>query len=285
MLKLRSSLYGRIPRGYRRRIREYRRTISKYGSRWKANSVQVIKTHHSEHFLMLRRQLPIITNLYRINGAFHYEDPETEVFLKHLTEGDVFIDVGANCGYYTLLAHRKCSQVFAFEPGRQFFKALQINLLLNSVTNATVLNYGLFSENKEAYLKLNRGKIILTDSESVKQTDLEAIRNHDPNFEKVTIRIFDEVREEIQISKVDFLKVDVEGAEVDVLRGMEKTLQEEHPKILLSVHPSKMKIFDKQNQDILNLLKQFKYQFEPIVGKPEGVTRADYLDNYSLYCW
>ncbi|MBI3089369.1 MAG: FkbM family methyltransferase [Candidatus Tectomicrobia bacterium] len=252
---------------------------------YRGEPIKVVKTHHRAGFRMLMPQEALLGNLFLVGGTFRWEEEETEIVLQHLSPTDVFVDIGANTGYYTLLAQARCRRVYAFEPGKQFFRELLANLSLNDGANVTALNYGLFSGAHEAYLKVSRGKLIFPAAASVKQSDLEAINRRDANFEKIDLRVFDEVREELGIPKVDFLKVDVEGAEIDVLLGMRRTLSEEHPSILLSVHPSKLTTFGRRNDDLFDLLRKFGYEFRAISGIEEEVVQPSYTLNSTLFCW
>lgn len=278
MFHLLLKLYQRLSRTQRRRIRAF---LGPYRS----DPIKVVKTHHRAGFRMLMPQGALIGNLFLVVAAFRWEEEETEIVLQHLSPTDVFLDIGANRGYYTLLAQSRCRRVYAFEPGKQFFRELLANLSLNGGANVTALNYGLFSGAHEAYLKVSRGKLIFPAAPAAKRSDLDAITRRDENFEKIDLRVFDEVREELGIPKVDFLKVDVEGAEIDVLLGMRRTLGEEYPKILLSVHPSKLTTFGRRNDDLFELLQKFAYKFRAISGVEEEVVEPSYTLNYSLFCW
>ncbi len=69
-----------------------------------------------------------------------YEPLETQLLLKRLKPGQTFVDIGANIGYYTLLAARQvgpAGRVYAFEPDEENFKLLQKNTEINGYSNVT----------------------------------------------------------------------------------------------------------------------------------------------------
>lgn len=281
------NLFSYFIKAYNYIPRKYRRKISRFRS--KKQGILTIKQARHENFFMIKeRVIPLFSDLYIIENTFTYEPFETSILKENICATDTFIDVGANVGYFTLLAHDKCSHVYSFEPDQDSFRRMQANLILNNVKNATTLNYALFNEEGISHLKKNRGKVIMTNSERfrLKDSDQKAIQSNDENFEQINLRVFDKLREEIGIPKVDFIKMDIEGAEIEALFGMERTLKEEHPKILLSVHPGKLKPFSRNNQDIYTFLEKLKYQYK-VVGKEaiSQVKDSSYNPNYTLFCW
>ena len=143
-----------------------------------------------------------------------WERTETEWFLRSLRPGDVVVDVGANIGYYTLLAAQKVGEsgkVFAFEPDPSNFSLLQDNVKLNGFSNV-VLERKAVSDAP--------GVLRLYTSES--NTGDHRIFNpegEERSFEEVpavTLDGYFEGREE----SVDFVKIDTQGAEGKILAGM-----------------------------------------------------------------
>lgn len=127
------------------------------------------------------------------------------------------LDVGANRGEYSLgvLPFFKAAQVFAFELSPTTFELLEKNLKNSSVI---AFNYGLGNENKRCPLFKN-------DPYSRMGSLTRHPSSSDEFTETVQIRKLDEVFPELDISMVDFLKIDVEGHELDVLNGARKLLE------------------------------------------------------------
>ncbi len=156
-----------------------------------------------------------------------YEPAETRLLLERLKAGQTFVDIGANIGYYTLLAARQvgpAGRVFAFEPDPDNFKLLQKNIALNGYANVTLSPQALSNRVGEARLflnPLNRGDHRLYDSKdgraavTVPQTTLEDY------FKKLE-------------PLPHFIKMDIQGAESAALQGMRNLLSRCPQLILVS---------------------------------------------------
>jgi len=138
-------------------------------------------------------------------------EPKTTRFIEWLLrpgKGKTFVDVGAQAGYYSLLATKMGARVYAFEPSTSNRKMLEESIALNNAKNITVYKAALSDKNGEA--KLYNGK---TPGEN----SLNATGN---GFEIVSTVRFDD----LEIPVPDIIKIDVEGAERQVLEGMQSVL-------------------------------------------------------------
>lgn len=152
-----------------------------------------------------------------------YEIITTNFFKEVLRQGDVVLDIGANCGALTLVAASlvKDGKLYAFEPAQSVRSRLQGNIDLNPHLKdvVTVLPYG---------IGLTRSK---------------GFYNEDPNYRgngslqvqaqgiAIDILSLDEWVALEKLDKIDFIKIDVEGMEYDVLRGGKSVLETHHPMI------------------------------------------------------
>jgi FkbM family methyltransferase len=173
-----------------------------------------------------------------------YEPATTEALLRWLTPGDVFVDIGANAGYFTVLAAMRVGpggRVFAFEPNpavrRQLRRHVDLNALGDRVTIADVA----LAERDEDAVPLfvscwpeNDGISSLTPSaETMARGGLRG----DATV-AVTVRRFDTWAAAATVSKIDVIKIDVEGAEAQVLRGMAGTLERCKPRRIICETPN-----------------------------------------------
>ncbi len=147
-----------------------------------------------------------------------YEEFETGFLRTKIKPGDVVVDVGANIGYYTTIFSRLAGEngkVFAFEPDPENFRILKSNMELNGCKNAVLEQKALSDKSGRIKLYLNednRGDHRIYDSgDSRDFVEIEAIK------------LDDALRGES--SGINFLKMDVQGAEVLVLRGAEEVLK------------------------------------------------------------
>jgi FkbM family methyltransferase len=162
---------------------------------------------------------------------------KTEVIARYsgLREG-TFIDVGVNLGQ-TLLDVRACSPEVAyvgFEPNPACVGYVRRLIAANRFSNCTVIPTALSST--VGLVPLYHGPNQLTDPAS---TLIANLRPHSRNAEAqwVPTMVFDVMAPVIGIEAVCFVKVDVEGAELEVLQGMRETLGRDRPPVLVEVLP------------------------------------------------
>jgi FkbM family methyltransferase len=157
-----------------------------------------------------------------------YEPEQTREFERLVRFGSVVYDIGAHFGYYTLLASRlvgSAGRVFAFEPSPGNLGFLRRHLDLNAIQNVEVLELAL--ANREGTAKFDAaggsgvGHLAESGSLEVQVTTLDAISS--------------------RLAPPNVLKIDVEGAEFDLLRGARTTLDKYRPTIFLALHSDELK--------------------------------------------
>ena len=165
--------------------------------------------------------------------SFVYGTWEPEVIgavTATVKSGMTVIDIGAHIGYYTLL-FAKCvgpnGHVAAFEPLPSNFALLQKNIQLNNLQNVRLLNQAVFSRTQGITISVpddqpNPGSGSMYNEKGVKQYHVDAV-SLDDFCEQSALR-------------PDILKMDVEGAEYDVLMGAVKTIGRCRPKLLIELH-------------------------------------------------
>mgnify|MGYP001770791491 CR=1 FL=1 len=164
--------------------------------------------------------------------------------------GDVFLDVGAHVGKYALQVARIVGNeglVIAIEPMPEHFKELVRNIRLNGFRNVIPLNIAAWKE--EAILKLYLSG---SGRHSVKY-------NHGLGFIKVKARPLDAVLRELNVNCVNWIKIDVEGAEYEVLLGLSNTLRRCSPKVIIE-------IWNENKQATLKLMKDLGFKEHEING-------------------
>ena len=158
----------------------------------------------------------------RHRKAEFYEQEELDIIARHFN-GGVFVDVGANVGNHSLyaLAFLDAAKVVAFEPVPNASLLLEINIALNGLQDRVVLHRkGLsdapgFAKPETDPRKIdNLGATRLAASE----TGLELARGDD-----------------VLCEKVDFIKIDVEGLELQVLEGLRRTISDSRPPLFVEV--------------------------------------------------
>ena len=162
----------------------------------------------------------------------NYEPGETKVFRSLLKPGDTFIDVGANIGWYALIASKivgPSGRVIAFEPAPASFALMRRNAQINDCRNTTLVEKAL--SDKKGTLRLNLGETNKAHNSILKTAETR-------DSVEVEANTLDEYLEGDE-GEIALIKMDVEGAEGFVLAGMRKTL-EKHPKtaIIMEFFPS-----------------------------------------------
>ncbi|MBE3128584.1 MAG: FkbM family methyltransferase [Actinobacteria bacterium] len=180
-------------------------------------------------------------------GSNYYERESREYF--ELDSGN-FIDVGANIGKFSVIVAKNLyGKVYAIEPHPQTFDILRKNIKLNNLKNVEAINFACSSKKGDIDLYIDErgtlGHSIKADSKSVGKRKI-----------KVKAICLDD----LEIDNVKLIKIDVEGAESDVLKGAKKILERYHPKI----------IFEAWDESYLEkvriVLRDFNYQIKNISG-------------------
>jgi FkbM family methyltransferase len=180
------------------------------------------------------------------NGFEGFERVQSKVFIQLISEADVFLDVGANVGYYSLLAsaYRPNIRIEAFEPLPAAFRYLQDNLRLNGSGNSTAHNVAVSDRVGTETFYFSRNPSFnfvhdqLTSTGSLDRS--QATHTEDPvEINAFTVTLDGFVREN-DLSRVDVIKLDTEATEDRVLSGSEWVLREFRPHIFCEVLPGKI---------------------------------------------
>jgi len=146
-----------------------------------------------------------------------------DFILNKLKQGDIFVDVGANVGYYTILASKLVGvngKVFAIEPVPQTLKVLRFNIKLNGLKNVIVVDKAGWHTRTKLKLKIPMNEFGL--SSYFRSGGLEV------NVDAIPL---DEVLNCTNRLEIKLIKLDVEGAEYEVLKGSIETLK--HTKFVI----------------------------------------------------
>lgn len=209
--------------------------------------------------------------------AGKFETAELEFTQRFLQPGMTVLDIGANCGLYTLLASHCVGahgRVFAFEPSPRERKRLRTHLWLNCCTNARILPYALGSHSAQADLYVVQGAETGCNSLRPPQVAEPVMPT------RVEIRTLDDFLEREKLSEVDFIKMDVEGGELEVLKGAARLFQGPRlPALLLEVSDLRTAAWNYKAREILHLLQERSYTFFS-VSAGGSLVPPDYSEDY-----
>jgi FkbM family methyltransferase len=186
---------------------------------------------------------------YRIHCPLNKEDfivmtkHEEEIIGKfHPKEGDTVVDVGAHMGRYTIPSSKSVGtsgKVIAVEAHPYNFKMLKHNLSLNKLRNVSVLNQAVYSQKARLKLYLPDEDLGFTTHHSLMANYLNSKLSKDVerSYIEVEADTLDNLLKSRGINEVNWIKIDVEGAEYEVLKGAKEILSaNKHISILVEVH-------------------------------------------------
>ncbi len=184
-----------------------------------------------------------------------YEPQTSKIFKNFISSGDIVMDIGANIGYFTLLAARLVGQygkVLAFEPVPYFLELICSSARLNNLTNITAFQMALSDTPGEGHIFLDKKNLGLASPVSNNVIDL----SESLQVKYTTIDIF---CEENGI-KPNFVKIDVQGYELKVLRGAIKLLQRGNAKLYFEFWPRGINNAGDMPEEIFYLLEATGYK-------------------------
>lgn len=194
----------------------------------------------------------------RLSGGKKHEPIVTKMLIDSLNKTDIFVDVGTHLGYFTCLAGKILThgKVHAFEVDKHAFNLLEKNIKLNKLSNVEAFNYGV--SDQEGFVKIP--KI------SSPKTDLSLIINENrKDYSSVKAISLDKFFKEKK-AKPNVMKIDVEGAELLVLKGMQSLLENENLTLFLELHGNELNKFNTDSKEIISFLNDRGYIVYEIVN-------------------
>ena len=207
--------------------------------------------------------------------AGRYEPQETALVRAILRPGMTFVDVGANWGYFTLLAAHLVGtggRVVSLEPDPRLFRMLHENVVRNSLTRVTALQVAAAAE---------AGTLTLAGyNESDGNFGISRVVSGGqemPGTFQVAARSLDALFDELGVRDIDLLKMDIEGAEGFALPGSAKSLANRGiHRLLLELHPARLAEHGHSAQDIIQHLLGVGYRAWTVDHSHAGSRRAVY---------
>jgi FkbM family methyltransferase len=192
-----------------------------------------------------------------VTGSF--EDAEAQFLIRYLRPGMTVLDLGAHHGFYTLLSS-KCvgpdGRVIAFEPSPREGVRLRTHVRLNKCRNVSIESVALGSTNGTAKLFLVDGQEDWCNS--LRPPAVQA------STRVVTVDVIslDHYLSRAELGSIDFIKLDVEGAELEVLKGARTLLHsEKRPVFLAEIYDIRTAAWGYRAHEIVQMLKSCGYSW------------------------
>lgn len=196
--------------------------------------------------------------------GFH-ELNEWRFLNKYLTPEMTFVDIGSNQGEYALFAGKRLTHgsVLAFEPVDFFFDLLTKNIVRNKFSNIRAFHYGLSDQDmqmpiyrEEKGTEANEG--LASIFKSGRRTTF---------LQDIELKTLDGVTPSLSLSRIDFIKIDVEGAEMMVLKGARKTLAQYKPLVMMEISKNNYAAAGYTVDEVLDFFSALGYSLRTITKK------------------
>lgn len=177
-----------------------------------------------------------VRNQYTL--PFNLAEQEVDIYTLgpvHIKPGDVVLDCGANVGVYTRKALKAGAKlIIAIEPAPENIDVLQRNFAAE-IRQGRVIVYPKGVWDKEDTLILHKNSDDSAADSFVINQERDKKTTHAPD-EKLPVTTIDQIVAELGLDRVDFIKMDIEGAEVRAVRGARKTIARDHPRMALCAY-------------------------------------------------
>lgn len=167
-----------------------------------------------------------------------------------ISPGDIVIDAGANFGYNAVLMGKRIGPtglLVAFEPQRIVYQQLSGNLILNNIFNSITFQAALGNEQSTSTMK-----VVDYESNWINIGDTSI----GEGGEKIDVYTLDQ----IELEKLDFIKIDIQGYELFMLQGAKNTLEQYKPTLFIEIEPHQLIKFNITETQLIDYIKSFGYR-------------------------
>lgn len=185
-------------------------------------------------------------------------DPHRYHRFREASKGDVILDVGAHIGSLTIRDAKRVGDtglVVSIEPLPTSYKIIKENILLNELKNVIPLNLALTDYNGTAQFKITEhpeGSFLANMGPCSRPKICRVIT--------VPVKKIDDIVDELALDKIDFIKIDAEGAELAILRGARKTLHENDVHLAIASYHTAQEVHEVSSYLVANEFRVFVSQ-------------------------
>ena len=212
-------------------------------------------------------KLTLPQNLDFVRGST--EPPVQKCVAEHLVPGGVFYDVGANVGFFSLLAARcvgKAGSVYAFEPVTLNAEAIRRNAELNGFGNIFVFEVA-------ADAKTGTGELFVTEWDGGASLSRSAVSPMERVQRRaVSVVALDDLIDAQSLRPPTLVKIDVEGAEIGAIHGMLKTIAKFRPVLVFEVDDGDKAVFAQRREMLDRFVAELGYRITHLEDSYPNVT-------------
>jgi FkbM family methyltransferase len=217
-----------------------------------------------------------------IAGAKTYEPHVTRALLPLLLPGTVFLDIGANIGYYTLLAASRIGgegKVLAFEPNPDNCEILTCSIRENCFKNITLYPYAVAEKEQELRIYPD-----MTNSTSLVVGEQYRTADSGAPAHVVKAVALDNFLK--GCDKIDIVKIDIDGGEPLALKGMQKLIQNHRPVLFVEFCPELIRTVSQVNpESLLDQLGELGYDLHVLATSgersPHALRKTQILEQFA----
>lgn len=216
-----------------------------------------------------------------------WERKYMEIFCQKIKEGDVVVDVGAYIGVFSLLASERVGNkgcVYAFEPVPRNYERLMRNLKVNQVKNVKAYNLGLSDKNETLSFSVPRENPA-ESSLAGSWTELTKGIKLNKDMIKAKLIPFDQFCEDEGLNEVNIVKIDVDGAELKVLKGMRNVLTNSECELFVEITPPLIQQLGGTVMELVELLREcgFKFVYAVDLDRKIDISESNSLDLVNIF--
>ena len=207
----------------------------------------------------------------------NYEEENFEFLFSNSKNGDVLLDFGAHIGLFAVIASQAvgaAGKVFAFEPSPTTYRLLRKTVAINNAEQKIV------TYQQAVGGKVGKTVFFISDGQADNSNSLVNYKEDRPlhgiDIDVITIDAF--VSEQ-QLLQLDFVKIDVEGAEFDAIKGAVNTFKKFTPFCILAIHPEPIIAKGDKLEDMYDFILQMNYT---ILCHNLPISKQDFCANKEL---
>ncbi len=183
---------------------------------------------------------------------FRIDKPHWDGFLKLIKSDFIVFDIGAKNGLMTMPLALKAAHVHSYEPSQKNFTRLARHIALNALTNVSLHRSGIGDGHQK--VKLYQAELYNLGMNRIMNAPDQATE-----CEEIEINTLDGEMDEMELTRVDAIKIDVEGYEMNVLLGADKTISHFRPVLFIELIQKTLALYGHSPVQVIDFVKQKGY--------------------------